>query len=276
MKHILLRTITWPAMAVLVFGLLAILSVVDKKPTDAAIEIPPTIDDGLPDTGPTAAKTLRIVIFGGHPDDPESGCGGLISLLTKAGHEVHLAYATCYRGERKVGDEPEGTVRRREATAACKVLGATPHFFDYAHERLAADEATLDAISGWLKDLKPHIVVTHWPLDTHPNHHVTSSLVWQSHLRDPSWSLYFFEVMTDQQSRGFRPDLYLDIAAVRDLKREACFCHQSQHPEGFWGIHENMHRRRGDECGVKFAEAYLLAEVPKGGELLPVSFLKMK
>jgi LmbE family N-acetylglucosaminyl deacetylase len=225
-------------------------------------------------TGATEAKKLRVVVFGAHPDDPESGCGGLIATLTKAGHDVRAAYATCYRGDRKLGDEPEGIVRRREATEACKVLGATPHFFDYAHERLAADEAALDAISGWLKDVRPDVVVTHWPLDTHPNHHVTSSLVWQSHLRDTSWSLYFFEVMTDQQSRGFRPELYLDIAAVRDLKKEACFCHQSQHPEGFWGIHEDMQRRRGEECGVKFAEAYVLAEVSKGGALLPVSFLK--
>jgi LmbE family N-acetylglucosaminyl deacetylase len=222
------------------------------------------------------AKKLRVVIFGGHPDDPESGCGGLIALLAKSGHDVRVAYTTCFRGDRKIGDEPEGIVRRREATEACKILGATPHFFDYAHEKLAADEATLETIAGWLKEVRPDIVVTHWPLDTHPNHHVTSSLVWQSHLRDPGWSLYFFEVMTDQQSRGFRPDLYLDIAAVRDEKKEACFRHQSQHPEGFWGVHDQMHRRRGEECGVNFAEAFVLAEVSREGSLLPVSFLKRK
>jgi hypothetical protein len=27
-------------------------------------------------------------------------------------------------------------------------------------------------------------VVTHWPLDADPNHHVTSSLVWQCYLHD--------------------------------------------------------------------------------------------
>jgi LmbE family N-acetylglucosaminyl deacetylase len=224
----------------------------------------------------TESPKLRVVVFGAHPDDPESGCGGLIAQLTKSGHEVLVAYATCYRGQRKIGTEPEAVVRRREATAACQVLGAQPHFFDYAHEKLAADEATLETVSGWLRQVQPDIVVTHWPLDTHPNHHETSSLVWKCYLRDRSWNLYFFEVMTDQQSLAFRPQLYLDIAGVLETKKKACYCHQSQKPDGFWPVHEAMQRRRGEECGVKQAEAYYLVEARKSRPLLPVSFLAGK
>jgi LmbE family N-acetylglucosaminyl deacetylase len=226
-------------------------------------------------TNPAAeGQPLRIVVFGGHPDDPETGCGGLGARLTQAGHTVLIAYATCYRGDRKIGDEPEATVRRREATAACKELGATPHFFDYAHEKLFADEATLDTVASWLKEVQPDIVTTHWPLDTHPNHHVTSSLVWQAYLRERKWNLYFFEVMTDRQSLDFRPDLYLDIADVRDRKKDACFCHQSQNPEAFWAVHEDMHRRRGRECGAQFAEAFRLAEPLQGRPLIPLPLLQ--
>lgn len=123
---------------------------------------------------PAPEKKLRVVVFGAHPDDPESGCGGLVALLTKPGHEVTLAYATCFRGERKIGDEAEAVVRRREATAACQMLGAKPYFFDYAHEKLQANEAALNTVAAWLKKIQSDIVVTHWPLDTHPNHHVTS------------------------------------------------------------------------------------------------------
>ena len=36
-------------------------------------------------------KKLRVVVFGGHPDDPESGAGGLIATLTDQGHEVICA-----------------------------------------------------------------------------------------------------------------------------------------------------------------------------------------
>jgi LmbE family N-acetylglucosaminyl deacetylase len=229
-----------------------------------------------PEPSSPPAKKLRVVVFGAHPDDPESGCGGLIALLTSAGHDVTLAYATCYRDERKIGDEAEGVVRRREATAACRVLGAKPHFFDYAHEKLQADEATLEAVSAWLRKVRPDIVVTHWPLDTHPNHHVTSSLVWQCYLRDGSWNLYFFEVMTDQQSRGFKPDLYLDIEAVHGLKRRALDCHRSQKPDGIWDVHDAMHRRRGEECGVRWAEAYVRGGFKKDQPLLPLTFLSWK
>jgi LmbE family N-acetylglucosaminyl deacetylase len=216
---------------------------------------------------------LRIAVIGAHPDDPESGAGGLIALLTKARHEVISAYTTCYRGDRKIGTEPEGVVRRREAAAACQLLGARPHFFDYAHEKLLADQPTLETVAAWLDKVQPDIVVTHWPLDTHPNHHVTSSLVWQCYLRQQKWSLYFFEVETDQQTMNFRPELYLDIEGVYDLKKKALFRHQSQQPEGIWQLHDAMHRRRGLECGVKHAEAYLPASPQKGRAVLPVSFL---
>jgi N-acetylglucosamine malate deacetylase 1 len=220
------------------------------------------------------AHHVKVVVFGGHPDDPESGCGGLIALLTHAGHEVICAYGTCFRGDRKINGEPEAVVRRREAVAACKQLGATPKFFDYAHEKLFADAPTLETVRAWLDEVKPGIVVVHWPLDMHPNHHVVSSLVWQCYKRSGGWNLYFFEVETDQQSISFRPELYLDIGSVRDLKKQALECHVSQHIEDVWKLHDAMQRRRGDECGVRYAEAYWLVEPKKDAPLLPVTFLK--
>jgi LmbE family N-acetylglucosaminyl deacetylase len=183
-------------------------------------------------------------------------------------------YATCFRGERKFFGEPEAVVRRREATAACEILGATPKFFDYAHEELTADQATVETVASWLDEVKPDIVVTHWPFDTHPNHHTVSSIVWQCYQRPGSWNLYCFEVLTDVQSLGYRPDLYLDIGHVREIKKRASYCHKSQNPDGFWRAHEAMHRRRGAECGVEYAEAYYLVEAKKGRPLLPVEFLR--
>lgn len=224
-----------------------------------------------------AAQSDRVVVvvFGGHPDDPESGCGGLIAKLAADGHEVHLAYATCFRGNRQINGHSEADVRRLEAAEACRILGAKPKFFDYAHERLVADQATRDEVSAWLQSVKPDIVVAHWPLDTHPNHHAASSLVWQCYQRQGGWNLYFFEVLTSAQTLGFRPELYLDIAAVIEQKRNGLNAHSSQNPAEIWAAHEVMHRRRGAECGVERAEAYTLLAAKPEGKLLPLPFLKL-
>jgi LmbE family N-acetylglucosaminyl deacetylase len=222
------------------------------------------------------AKNLRVVVFGGHPDDPESGAGGVVATLARQGHEVILAYGTDHRGDRRFFGRPESEVRREEALASCQLLGARAKFFPYPHESLSADAATLTDVASWLEEVKPDVVLTHWPLDTHPNHHVVSSLVWRAYKRRGGWNLYFFEVMTNQQTIGFDPDLYFDIAPVRELKKRALDQHKSQNPEEIWQTHERMHRRRGAECGVEYAEAFRLVEAKRGCPLLPVAFLHRK
>jgi LmbE family N-acetylglucosaminyl deacetylase len=141
-----------------------------------------------------------------------------------------LPTPTCFRGDRKIGGESEAVVRRREGAAACLILGAKPHFFDYVHEKLMPNEATVEVVSAWLRKVQPDVVVTHWPLDTHENHHATSSLVWQSYLRYGTWVLYFFEVMTDPQTKGFRPEQYLDIERVIEVKKRAFFATRARSP----------------------------------------------
>jgi LmbE family N-acetylglucosaminyl deacetylase len=120
------------------------------------------------------------------------------------------------------------------------------------------------------------VVVTHWPLDTHPNHHVTSSLVWQCYTRGAPWGLNFFEVMTDQQTLGFRPELYLDVEPVYAVKKKALGRHRSQQPEGIWKVHDLMSRRRGAECGATYAEGYVRAAPSQGRPALPLPFLGRK
>ena len=44
-----------------------------------------------------SSRKLNIVCVGGHPDDPESGCGGALALYAGAGHAVTVIYLT--RGE---------------------------------------------------------------------------------------------------------------------------------------------------------------------------------
>lgn len=230
-----------------------------------------------PAAEPPAQKPLRVAVVGAHPDDPESGTGGLILQLTQAKHEVHVAYAVTHRQGRKYFDKPERDVRHAEAEAACKVLGATPHFFDYAAEQLFVDTPTVQKIGAWLDELKPDVVLTHWPVDTHPDHSAISTLVWRAYKRGSGWNLYYFEVNAGHQTLAFKPELYLDVEPVREKKREALFMHKSQDPNQIWTVHHDpMHKLRGTECGLNYAEAYLLVEAKPGAALLPVEFRKRR
>jgi LmbE family N-acetylglucosaminyl deacetylase len=198
-----------------------------------------------------------------------------------------------------VGGKPEDEVRRAESTRACEILGARPHFFPFAHEDLEgpfADRPTLTAMVNWINQVHPDIVVTHWPLDTHPNHHSVAAAVMMAYkhsdrvwgkegqiaaARSKGWNLYFYEVNNftdwdDIETLGFRPELYLNVGSVVDAKRQASNCFVSQTAYKPWEVQEKMHLVRGKECGVRRAEAYVLLEAKPDCPRLPVEFSKRK
>src|SRR5919109_893378 len=77
-----------------------------------------------------STRSLRIVCVGGHPDDPESGCGGTLARYAALGHNVSVIYLT--RGERGIRDkslDEAANIRTAEAESACKVMGGKPIFF---------------------------------------------------------------------------------------------------------------------------------------------------
>src|SRR5438034_6149532 len=72
---------------------------------------------------------LNVVCVGGHPDDPESGCGGTLARYSAAGHAVTVVYLT--RGEAGIRGKPHeeaAAIRSAECEAACKILGVRPVF----------------------------------------------------------------------------------------------------------------------------------------------------
>ena len=53
------------------------------------------------------AKTkLKIVVTGGHPGDPEYGCGGTIAHYTDLGHDVVLLYLNKGEGSKSTEGNP--------------------------------------------------------------------------------------------------------------------------------------------------------------------------
>lgn len=202
----------------------------------------------------------KIVCVGGHPDDPESGCGGTLAKLAKQGHAVTIIYLTTGEAGIEGKGHPEAaTIRKQEAINACAVLNAKPVFAGQVDGATIMDNAWLSKIQSLIYDEKPDVVFTHWPLDSHKDHQVASLLTIQSWVRaQQKFMLYFFEVCAGEQTMTFHPTDYVDITDTQELKRKAVFCHTSQDPPGIYNCgHSAMEDFRGRELGVKAAEAFV-------------------
>ena len=123
------------------------------------------------------AAPLSVLCVGGHPDDPESGCGGTLARYAALGHAVTILYLT--RGERGIDGtslDEAARIRSTESAAACKILGATAAFFGQIDGATELNHAHADAMHRFFAAAKPDIVFTHWPIDTHMDHQVASIL----------------------------------------------------------------------------------------------------
>jgi LmbE family N-acetylglucosaminyl deacetylase len=193
---------------------------------------------------------MTIVVVGGHPDDPETGCGGAMALDADAGHDVVAIYLT--RGE--AGGVAE--VRVAEAEAACRILGARAVFAGQVDAATEVHAARYREFRDLIDSLKPDVVYAHWPIDTHRDHRAAALLAYDAWL-DLGFELYWYEVLTGTQTQNFAPGLYVNISAVAERKRAAVFAHASQDPAELWEAHSRMQRRRGMEAGVEAAEAFI-------------------
>jgi LmbE family N-acetylglucosaminyl deacetylase len=220
-------------------------------------------------TSAESHRKLKIVVVGGHPDDPESGCGGTIALYSDQGHDVAILYLT--RGEAGIKGatlQEAAAIRTAECRKACEILKARPLFAGQIDGNTELNRARYNDFRKLLEAEHPDIVFTHWPVDTHRDHRTASLLTYDAWLQSgKQFDLYYFEVDQGEQTQIFHPTHYVDISQTLNRKQAACFAHASQHPEtDFWPLHEAMNRFRGMECGVKNAEGFVQhCQNPKTG-----------
>jgi len=216
----------------------------------------------LPGLAAQTAKSagLKVVCVGGHPDDPESGCGGTLARYAEAGNRVSILYLT--RGEagiRGKSHDEAAAIRTAESEAACKILGVKPVFAGQIDGATEITPRRYAEFNKLVADLNPDVVLTQWPVDTHRDHRACSMLTLDAFLAaGRKFALYYYEVDLGSDTQCFRPTDYVDVTATERLKRDACMAHQSQHPENFYvKDHEPMLRFRGMESGHKAAEGFI-------------------
>jgi LmbE family N-acetylglucosaminyl deacetylase len=219
------------------------LGIASPRPNPAPAAIDPT-------------RKLKAIVAGGHPGDPEYGCGGAISRLTSLGHEVVLLYLN----DGAWPPTPAAT-RIAEAAKACAILKARPLYANQQNGHAIVDNDHYEAYAKLLEAEKPDLVLTQWPIDNHRDHRAITNLTydaWNHSKR--SFALYYYEVSNGEDTLQFAPTHYIDITAAEPAKRAACYAHLSQTPDHYYQLQDSVAAFRGTESGSSRAEAFILQQ----------------
>jgi LmbE family N-acetylglucosaminyl deacetylase len=214
-----------------------------------------TAADSQPSVETTPRKRpFKVIFTGGHPGDPEYGCGGTIARYTSLGHEVVLLYLN--RGEWPPGTD--GASRVAEAKNACDLLRARPLYAGQLNGKSVVDAPHYEEFRKILEAEHPDVVFTHWPIDNHADHRAISMLVYDAWLKlKKTFALYYYEVSNGEDTLQFAPTHYVDITATEPQKRRACYAHASQTPDRYYALQQQVTRLRGIESGHEHAEGYI-------------------
>jgi len=203
--------------------------------------------------GAEEARKLKVIVAGGHPGDPEYGCGGTVARLTALGHEVVLLYLN----DGGWPPTPSST-RIAEAGKACAILKARPAFAGQTNGHAVVDNDHYEAYRKMIEAEKPDAVLSQWPIDNHRDHRAIAMLTfdaWKESGR--RFGLYYYEVSDGEDTLQFAPTVFVDISETEAVKREACFAHASQSPDRFYELQDAVAKFRGIQSGYKKAEAFI-------------------
>jgi LmbE family N-acetylglucosaminyl deacetylase len=201
---------------------------------------------------------LKVVVTGGHPGDPEYGCGGTIARYSAMGHDVVLLYLNNGEWPSSMGGAP-AAIRTAEAKKACEILGARPAYAEQVNGRAVVDPSHYDGYLKIIQAERPDVVFTHWPIDNHADHRAIWTLTYNAWLKmGKEFALYYYEVSNGEDTLQFSPTHYVDITQTESRKHDACYAHASQTPDRYYSLQDAVARFRGIESGYQRAEAYIL------------------
>jgi N-acetylglucosamine malate deacetylase 1 len=226
--------------------------------TALAVGSPPTGAATQAQAGSSAARRLKIIVAGGHPGDPEYGCGGTVARYVSLGHEVVLLYLNNGEWPSSQGGAPAST-RMAEAGKACGILKARPAYAGQVNGRAVVDPSHFDEYRKIIDTERPDVVFTQWPIDGHRDHRAISALTFDAWLQmGRRFALYYYEVSDGEDTLQFSPTHYVDITSVEPTKRAACYAHASQTPDRYYALQDQVAKFRGIENGCERAEAFIL------------------
>jgi len=179
---------------------------------------------------PVLGPQDSIVAIGAHFDDVELGCGGVLAKAARRGCPITILVMTS-----SSYTHARGAITRSaedalaEGRAAAEKLGVGDvRCLGLANMNLRWEGETVMAIESIMEEVRPSLIFTHWPFDTHQDHHY-GSLATLSAARYFSSILMYDPMFPSGRSyHPFRPQVYFDITDTLDAKIEALRCHASE------------------------------------------------
>ena len=188
-----------------------------------------------------AKEQLNVIVFGAHPDDCDNKMGGTAALFAQMGHRVKFVSVTNGdAGHYEKGGGHLAKIRRKEAQEAGRRLGIEYTVLDNHDGELFPTLDVRHQIIREIRNWNADIVLTHRPVDYHPDHRYTGVLV-----QDAAYLVIVPNVTPDtpplqknpvflylqdhfQKPNEFKADITVDITSVFDKKMDALDAHQSQ------------------------------------------------
>ncbi len=205
---------------------------------------------------------MKILVVGAHLDDLELACGGTVAKAIRNGHEVKTLIMS------KSGyTNVDGAIQRADEVAvqeglnALHILGIQDiEILDFPTKDIPFRSDIVNAIDIRIRNFQPDIIFAHHPFDTHQAHMGVSQSTIAAARRENT--IFFFEPITPSGRSyvPFKPQLYVDISEVIDVKLASLKEHTSEYNKfGAEDWVEGVRCRsgfRGYEIGTKFAETF--------------------
>jgi LmbE family N-acetylglucosaminyl deacetylase len=187
------------------------------------------------------SDSLRVLIFGAHPDDPDFSAGGVAALYSRRGDVVKMISLTNGdAGHHEMGGAPLAWRRRAEAAAAGAKLGVEYITLDIHDGALLPTLENRYQVIAEIRSFRPDLIMVHRPNDYHPDHRYASQLVQDAsymvtvpnvvahvpHLRAMPVIVYTWDRF--QKPYPFQADVAVAIDEVIEQKFDALDCHVSQ------------------------------------------------
>jgi len=222
----------------------------------------------------------RILSVHAHPDDVEILAAGTLALLARMGHQITIVTMTPGdKGSMIHGAEEIAAIRRDEAEAAAKLIGAEYQCAEFSDLEIFVDHESRSRIVELLRVVRPDVVLTAPPVDYLCDHEATSVLVRDACFASsaPNYQtdsdplpriphLYFMDAIggADRDGRPVLPDFVVDISTTYQTKWNMLACHASQRDwlRSQHGMDNYMHTMErwskicGARAGFPFGEGF--------------------